>query len=88
MFARAVFAPWDRSRQELEETALSWQNSLCNPINWQQIMLSILLKKGDLANPNKLHGIAVGNIAATFISSIIATRLTTEKYLSKFGIHQ
>jgi hypothetical protein len=30
-----------------------WQNNRFNPVDWQQIKLSILPKKGDLANPNK-----------------------------------
>jgi hypothetical protein len=65
---------------------LSWQNDRFNPVDWQHIMLSILPKKSDLADPNKWHGIALGDIAAKCISSIIATRLT--QYLSKFGIDE
>jgi hypothetical protein len=67
-----------------KRVALFWQNEQFNPVNWQQIKLSILPKKDDLANPNKWRGIALGDIAAKCISSIIATRLT--KYLAKFGI--
>jgi hypothetical protein len=66
--------------------ALFWQNSQFNPVDWQQIKLSILPKKGDLADPNKWRGIALGDIAAKCISSIIASRLT--KYLSEFGIDE
>jgi hypothetical protein len=32
---------------------LFWQNDQFNPVDWQQIKLSILPKKGDLADPNK-----------------------------------
>ena len=66
--------------------ALFWQNDQFNPVKWQQIKLSILPKKGNLADPNKWSGIALGDIAAKFISSIIASRLT--KYLSEFGIDE
>ncbi len=62
--------------------ALFWQNDRF----WQHIKLSILPKKGNLADPNKWHGIALGDIAAKCTSSIIANRLT--KYLSKFGIEE
>jgi hypothetical protein len=65
---------------------LFWQNNWFNPVNWQQIKLSILPKKGDLVDPSKWRGIALGDITAKCISSIIATRLT--KYLSKFGINE
>ena len=65
---------------------LFWQNNQFNPVDWQQIKLSILPKKGDLADPNKWRGIALGDIAAKCVSSIIATRLT--KYLSEFGIDE
>jgi hypothetical protein len=34
-------------------TAIFWQNDQFNPVDWQQIKLSILPKKGDLADPNK-----------------------------------
>jgi hypothetical protein len=66
--------------------ALFWQNDQFNPVDWQQIKLSILPKQGDLADPNKWRGIALGDIAARCISSIIASRLT--KYLSQFGIYE
>jgi len=65
---------------------LFWQNNQFNLVDWQQIKLSILPKKGDLADPNKWRGIALGDIAAKCVSSIIATRLT--KYLSEFGIDE
>jgi hypothetical protein len=32
---------------------LFWQKNQFNPLDWQHIKLSILPKKGDLANPNK-----------------------------------
>jgi exonuclease III len=66
--------------------ALFWQNDQFNPVDWQQIKLSILPKQGDLADPNKWRGIALGDIAAKCISSIVANRLT--KYLSEFGIDE
>jgi hypothetical protein len=43
---------------------------------WQKLGFSILPKSGDLSNPNKWRGIALGDIAAKCVSSIIATRLT------------
>jgi hypothetical protein len=61
-----------------------WQNDQFNPVDWQQIKLSILPKKGDLVDQNKWCEIALGDIAGKCISSIIASRLT--KYLSEFGI--
>jgi hypothetical protein len=64
--------------------ALFWQNHQFNPVDWQQIKLSISPKKGDLAYPNNWHVIVLGGIAVKCISSIIASRLT--KYLSEFGI--
>ena len=65
---------------------LFWKNDQFQPIDFQQIKLSILPKKGDLSDPNKWRGIALGDIAAKCISSIIATRLT--KYLTTFGIDE
>ena len=73
--------------QYFEETiTLFWKNDQYQPIDFQQIQLSILPKKGDLSDPNKWRGIALGDIAAKCISSIIATRLT--KYLTTFGIDE
>ena len=46
--------------------------------------LCILPKTGDLLNPNKWQGIALGNIIAKLISSNIATRLT--KHINTYGI--
>lgn len=46
--------------------------------------LSILSKKGDLFNPNKWRGIALGDIIAKIISSIIALRL--RKHVLVFGM--
>jgi hypothetical protein len=51
--------------------ALFWQNNQFNPVDWQQIKLSILPKQGNLANQNKWHGIELGDIAAKCVSSII-----------------
>jgi hypothetical protein len=62
--------------------ALFWQKDQFNPVDGQQIKLSILPKQGNLANQNKWHGIALGDIAAKCISSIITSRLT--EYLSQF----
>jgi Reverse transcriptase (RNA-dependent DNA polymerase) len=45
-----------------------------------------LPKTGDLSNPNKWRGIALGDIAAKCISSIIATRLT--QHLVSFGMDE
>jgi hypothetical protein len=41
---------------------LFWQNAQYNPVDWQHIKLSILPKKDDLADPNKWHGIGLGDI--------------------------
>jgi Reverse transcriptase (RNA-dependent DNA polymerase) len=41
-------------------------------------------KSGDLSNPNKCRGIALGDIAAKCVSSIIATRLS--QHLVSFGM--
>ena len=46
--------------------------------------LHILPKLGDLSNPNKWRGIALGNIIAKLISYIIATRLT--QHINTLGI--
>jgi hypothetical protein len=63
--------------QFFEDTiTLFWKNDQFQPIDFQQIKLSILPKKGDLSDPNKWRGIALGDIAAKCISSIIATQLT------------
>jgi hypothetical protein len=71
--------------QFFEDTIiLFWKNDQFQPIIFQQIKLSVLPKKGDLSGPNKWRGIALGDIAAKCISSIIDTRLT--KYLTTFGI--
>ena len=73
--------------QFFEDTiTLFWKNDQFQPIDFQQIKLSVLPKKGDLSDPNKWRGIALGDIAAKCISSIIATRLT--KYLTTFGIDE
>jgi hypothetical protein len=56
--------------------ALFWQNDQFNPVDWQQIKVSISPKKVDLAYPNNWHVIALGRIAVKCISSIIASRST------------
>ena len=61
-----------------------WNDPNYNPVEWAEIGLSVLPKKGDLSNPNKWRGIALEDIAAKCISSILALRLT--KHLNTFGI--
>ena len=63
-----------------------WEDAEYSPNEMTLIKLSILPKKGDLLNPNKWRGIALGDIIAKIISSIIATRLT--KHLSNFGMDE
>jgi hypothetical protein len=73
--------------QFFEDTiTVFWKNDQFQPIDFQQIKLSVLPKKGNLSDPNKWRGIALGDIAAKCISSIIATRLT--KCLTTFGIDE
>ena len=76
---------WGPQTVLMKIIVLFWQNDQFNPVDWQQ-KLSILPKKGDLADPNKWRGIALGDIAAKCISSIIANRLT--KHLSDFRINE
>jgi hypothetical protein len=45
----------------LKLIALFWQNNRFNPVNWQQIKLSILPKQGGLANPNMWRRIPLGD---------------------------
>jgi hypothetical protein len=69
--------------QFFEDTiTLFWKNDQFQPIDFKQIKLSVLPKKGNLSDPNKWRGIALGNIAA----KCIATRLT--KYRTTFGINE
>jgi hypothetical protein len=56
-----------------------WNNPDFNPDEWHQIKLCILPKKGDLSNPNKWRGIALGDIASKCVSSIIALRLDSSQ---------
>jgi hypothetical protein len=63
-----------------------WNKPAFNPEEWHQIVLSILPKSGDLSNPNKWRGIALGDIASKCISSILAKRLTD--HLKAFGIDE
>jgi hypothetical protein len=73
--------------QFVEDTiTLFWKIGQFQPTDFQQIKLSVLPKKGNLSDPNKWRGIALGNITAKCISSIIATQLT--KYLTTFGINK
>ena len=61
-----------------------WTNPNYTPEEFTTIKLSMIPKTGDLSNPNKLRGIALGNIAAKLISSIIAYQLT--QHLCTFGM--
>ena len=63
-----------------------WNNPQYEPEEFTKLRLSILPKSGDLSNPNKWRGIALGDICAKTISSILANRLT--KHLAKFGIDE
>jgi hypothetical protein len=63
-----------------------WNDPQYNPEVFTRLGLCILPKTGDLSNPNKWRGIALGDIAAKLISSIIATRLT--KHIATFGIDE
>jgi hypothetical protein len=45
-----------------------WNNPDFNPDEWHQIKLCLLPKKGDLSNPNKWRGIALGDIASKCVS--------------------
>jgi hypothetical protein len=56
------------------------------PQEFQELKLSILPKSGNLSNPNKWRRIALGDMAAKCISSILASRLT--KHLMTFGIDE
>ena len=71
----------------LEKTIVEyWNNPQYEPEEFTKLRLSILPKSGDLSNPNKWRGIALGDICAKTISSILAHRLT--KHLAKFGIDE
>ena len=63
-----------------------WTDNQYNPEVFTRLGLCILPKTGDLSNPNKWRGIALGNIIAKLISSIIATRLTM--HINTFGIDE
>ena len=63
-----------------------WNDNEYNPEVFTRLGLCILPKTGDLSNPNKWRGIALGNIIAKVISSIIATRLTL--HINTFGIDE
>ena len=63
-----------------------WNDNEYNPEVFTRLGLCILPKSGDLSNPNKWRGIALGNIIAKIISSIIATRLT--QHINTFGIDE
>jgi len=63
-----------------------WLDPNYQPEGWEQISLKVIPKSGDLSNANKWRGIALGDIAAKTVSSIVARRLTT--HLSTFGIDE
>ena len=63
-----------------------WTDPDYNPEEFTTIKLSMIPKTGDLSNPNKWRGIALGDIAAKSISSIIAHRLT--QHLCTFGMDE
>ena len=63
-----------------------WTNNQYNPEAFTRLGLCILPKTGDLSNPNKWRGIALGNVIAKLISSIIAARLTM--HINTFGINE
>ena len=71
----------------LRKTILKyWHDAKYNPEAFTKLSLCILLKAGNLSNPNKWRGIALGDIAAELISLIIATRLT--KHIATFGVDE
>jgi hypothetical protein len=61
-----------------------WNDPDFNPDEWHQIKLCVLPKKGDLSDPNKWRGIALGDIASKRVSSVIAHGLA--KHLRSFGV--
>jgi hypothetical protein len=63
-----------------------WDDPSYIPKEWTAIKMTILPKKGDLHNPNKWRGIALGDIAAKCIASIITLRLT--HHISRHGIEE
>ena len=63
-----------------------WHDAEYNPEAFTKLGLCILLKIRDLSNSNKWRDIALGDIAAKLISSIIATRLT--KHIATFGMDE
>ena len=63
-----------------------WNDNKYNPEVFTLLDLYILPKTGDLSNPNKWRGIALGNIIAKLIASIIATRLT--QHINTFYIDE
>jgi Reverse transcriptase (RNA-dependent DNA polymerase) len=75
--------PLDKFIKILQEY---WNNDEFEIQEWQELGFSILPKTGDLSNPYKWSGIALGDIAAKCVSSIIATRLTT--HLVSFGMDE
>ena len=60
-----------------------WTDNQYNPEVFTRLGLCILPKTGDLSNPNKWRGIALANIIANLISSIIAAKLTM--HIKTFG---
>lgn len=63
-----------------------WDDPDFLPQELTEIKLRVLPKKGDLSNPNKWRGIALGDVAAKTVSSILTHRLT--KHLGDFGIDE
>ena len=63
-----------------------WTNKNNNNPTYTKLGLIILPKKEDLSDTNDYRGIALGDICAKIIPSIIRTRLT--KYLQKIGIEE
>ena len=52
-----------------------WLNPAFSPDTFDDAVLKLLPKKGDLSNPNNWRGISLLDIVSKIISSIIASRL-------------
>lgn len=72
--------------QLVETITRVWTDPDYVPKEWCDIKLTVLPKKGDLADPNKWQGIALGDIAGKCISLVITLRLT--RHISKHGIDE
>ena len=65
-----------------------WREEDVDPEAFHTTLMTMLLKKGGLSDPNKWRGVPLLSVASKLVSSVIATRLRTCNHFIDVGLDE